>query len=93
MLLWWMRAWPTPPVPLLEMARNRIASGIVMVPCFLLGSAFFSTAIWGDAASGNRPLALGMGALLVLAGCLALLIQGDAPDTPQDPVTKPDDPV
>ena len=74
------------------MAQNRIASGIVMVPCFLLGSAFLSTAIWGDAASGNRPLAVGMGALLVLAGGLALLIQGDRPDTQQDPVTKPDDP-
>ena len=87
-----MRAWPTQPVLPFEMARNRIASGIVMVPCFLLGSAFFSTAIWGDVASGNRPLAVGIGTLLVLAGGLALLLQGDESHVNQsDPVTKPED--
>ena len=58
------------------MARNRIASGIVMVPCVLLGAAFLSTAIWGDAASGNRSLAIGIGSLLLFAGLLSLAIPG-----------------
>ena len=62
------------------MARNRIASGIVMVPCVLLGAAFLSTAIWGDAASGNRSLAIGIGSLLLFAGLLALAIQGGSPE-------------
>ena len=67
------------------MARNRIASGIVMVPCVLLGSAFLSTAIWGDAASDNRPLAIGIGSLLLVAGLLSLAIQGGSTEAePKD---------
>ncbi|WP_114991677.1 GIVxVP protein [Synechococcus sp. UW179A] len=62
------------------MARNRIASGIVMVPCVLLGSAFLSTAIWGDAASDNRFLAIGIGSLLLIAGLLSLAIPGGSPE-------------
>ena len=57
------------------MARNRIASGVVMWPCVLLGSAFLSTAFWADAASGNRSLALTSGGLLLSAGLLALVFQ------------------
>jgi len=30
------------------MADNRIAKGIVLVPCLLLGGAFLATAIWGQ---------------------------------------------
>ena len=69
------------------MARNRIASGIVMVPCVLLGAAFLSTAIWGDVASGNRPLAIGIGSLLLFAGLLSLAIRGGSPEaeTKDDP--------
>ena len=62
------------------MARNRIASGIVMVPCVLLGSAFLSTAIWGDVASENRSLAVGIGSLLLIAGLLSLAIPGGSPE-------------
>ena len=57
------------------MARNRIASGVVMVPCVLLGSAFLSTAFWADAASGNRSLALTIGGLLLSAGLRAVGVQ------------------
>ena len=57
------------------MARNRIASGVVMVPCVLLGSAFLSTAFWADAASGTRSLALPIGGLLLSAGLLAVVFQ------------------
>ena len=69
------------------MARNRIASGIVMVPCVLLGAAFLSTAIWGDTASSNRSLAIGIGSLLLFAGLLSLAFQGGSPaaETKDDP--------
>ena len=71
------------------MARNRIASGIVMVPCVLLGSAFLSTAIWGDAASDNRSLATGIGSLLLIAGLLSLAIPGGSPEAdPKDDKTE-----
>ena len=62
------------------MARNRIASGIVMVPCVLLGAAFLSTAIWGEAASDNRSLAIGIGSLLLIAGLLSLAIPSGSPE-------------
>ena len=73
------------------MARNRIASGIVMVPCVLLGSAFLSTAIWGEAASNNRSLALSIGILLVIAGLLSLALPGGSPeaDTKKDEPEQP----
>lgn len=67
------------------MARNRVAAGVVMVPCVLLGAAFLSTAVWTDAAGPNRPLALAIGALLMGAGGLAYVLPGS------DPVTTPDD--
>ena len=45
------------------MADNRIARGIVLVPCLLLGGAFLATAAWGQgAAAENRTLAIGIGA-------------------------------
>ena len=51
------------------MADNRIAKGIVLVPCLLLGGAFLATAIWGqDAAADNRGLAASIGVALLLAG-------------------------
>ena len=54
------------------MADNRIARGIVLVPCLLLGGAFLATAAWGQgAATENRTLAIGIGAGLLLAGWLS----------------------
>ena len=51
------------------MADNRIAKGIVLVPCLLLGGAFLATAIWGQgAAADNRGLAASIGVALLLAG-------------------------
>tara|TARA_Y100000589_G_scaffold310672_1_gene329271 strand:+ start:464 stop:688 length:225 start_codon:yes stop_codon:yes gene_type:complete len=70
------------------MARNSIASGIVMVPCVLLGAAFLSTAIWGEAASENRSLAIGIGSVLMIVGLLSLVIQGGSPEA----VTEKDEP-
>ena len=56
------------------MADNRIARGIVLVPCLLLGGAFLATAAWGQgAAAENRTLAIGIGAGLLLAGWLSQL--------------------
>ena len=66
------------------MARNRVAAGVVMVPCLLLGAAFLSTAVWTDAAGPNRSLALGIGALLLGAGGLAYVLPGSEPVTNQD---------
>ena len=51
------------------MSDNRIAKGIVLVPCLLLGGAFLATAIWGQgAAADNRGLAASIGVALLLAG-------------------------
>jgi len=51
------------------MSENRIAKGIVLVPCLLLGGAFLATAIWGQgAAADNRGLAASIGVALLLAG-------------------------
>ena len=51
--------------------NNRIARGIVLVPCLLLGGAFLATAIWGQgAAAENRSLAAWIGIGLLLAGLL-----------------------
>ena len=55
-----------------EMADNRVARGIVLVPCLLLGGAFLATAVWGQGvAAENRPLAAALGFGLLLAGALA----------------------
>ncbi len=68
------------------MADNRIARGIVLVPCLLLGGAFLATAVWGQgAAAGNRGLAIAIGAALLGAGLLSQLPSSD------EQVTKPDD--
>ena len=68
------------------MARNSVAAGVVMVPCLLLGAAFMSTTLWTEAAGPNRPLALGLGAMLFGAGLLAYFLPGS------EPVTNPDEP-
>jgi hypothetical protein len=77
------------------MRRNRVAAGVVMVPCVLLGAAFLSTAVWSDAAGENRPLALGLGLLLLTSGLSALRLSA-AEDTvegvaPRDSRTIPDE--
>jgi len=66
------------------MGLNRTARGIVLVPSLLLGGAFLATAAWLDGpAAANRPLALGLGALLLGAGLLIQLLP-DSPE-PQEP--------
>ena len=73
------------------MADNRIARGIVLVPCLLLGGAFLATAAWGQgAAAENRTLAIGIGAGLLLAGWLSQL-GGGSDGGPESSVTKPDE--
>lgn len=68
------------------MADNRIARGIVLVPCLLLGGAFLATAAWGQgAAADNRGLAIAIGAALLGAGLLSQLSSSD------EQLTKPDD--
>jgi hypothetical protein len=66
------------------MGLNRTARGIVFVPSLLLGGAFLATAAWIDGpAAANRPLALGLGGVLVAAGLLALVLpDGAKPDSP-----------
>ena len=71
------------------MADNRIARGIVLVPCLLLGGAFLATAAWGQgAAAENRTLAIGIGVGLLLAGWLSQL-GGGSEGEPETSVTKP----
>lgn len=65
------------------MGRNRVAAGVVMVPCVLLGAAFLSTAVWTDAAGENRSLALGLGVMLLLAGLAALWLPAAAEAEPE----------
>ena len=68
------------------MADNRIARGIVLVPCLLLGGAFLTAAAWGQgAAADNRGLAIAIGAALLGAGLLSQLPSSD------EQVTKPCD--
>ena len=70
------------------MADNRVARGIVLVPCLLLGAAFLGTAAWGQgAAAENQGLAAAIGIALLLAGLLSQL-GGDSETTP---VTNPDE--
>ena len=73
------------------MADNRVARGIVLVPCLLLGGAFLATAAWGQgAAAENRTLAIGIGVGLLLAGWLSQL--GGGPEVGSETsVTKPDE--
>lgn len=69
-----------------EMADNRVARGIVLVPCLLLGGAFLATAVWGQGvAAENRPLAAALGFGLLLAGALAQWRVSEASEiTPPD---------
>ena len=63
------------------MGINRTAKGIVLVPTLLLGAAFLSAAAWLDGeAAANKPLALGLGAVLIGAGLLAQLL----PEAPRE---------
>ena len=67
------------------MADNRVAKGIVLVPCLLLGGAFLATAIWGQgAAADNRGLAASIGVALLLAGLGAQLLSNESAQTDPD---------
>ena len=66
------------------MGKNRLAAGVVMVPCLLLSAAFLSSAVWGNVATENRTLALVLGGMLFGAGLLALLIPTTNLDTNED---------
>ena len=74
------------------MSLNRTARGIVLVPSLLLGGAFLATAVWVDGpAAANRPLALALGGVLVVAGLLAQVL----PDRskPEDQHPEPQQPA
>jgi hypothetical protein len=65
------------------MGLNRTARGIVLVPSLLLGGAFLATAAWVDGpAAANRPLALGLGGVLLAAGLLTQLLPEDTKPRP-----------
>ena len=67
------------------MADNRVAKGIVLVPCLLLGGAFLSTAVWGQgAAAGNRGLAASIGLALMLAGLGAQWLSNESAESDSD---------
>jgi len=67
------------------MADNRVAKGIVLVPCLLLGAAFLATAIWGQgAAADNRGLAASIGVALLLAGLGAQWLSNESAQTDPD---------
>ena len=67
------------------MADNRVAKGIVLVPCLLLGGAFLATAIWGQgAAADNRGLAASIGVALLLAGLGAQWLSNESAQTDAD---------
>ena len=61
------------------MGLNRTAKGIVLVPSLLLGAAFLSAAVWGEAAE-TRPLALGLGLTLLAVGLLSQLFPEPEPE-------------
>lgn len=63
------------------MSLNRTAKGIVLVPSLLLGGAFLAAAAWADGpAAANRPLALGLGGVLMLGGLIAQLLPEPTPE-------------
>jgi hypothetical protein len=65
------------------MGLDRTAKGIVLVPSLLLGGAFLAAGAWiGDGpAAANRPLALGLGTVLMAAGLLAQLLPENRPES------------
>jgi hypothetical protein len=68
------------------MSLNRTARGIVLVPSLLLGAAFLAAGVWADGpAVANRPLALGLGGLLMGAGLLAQLLPDSGAGADPDP--------
>jgi len=76
------------------MGLNRTARGIVLVPSLLLGGAFLATAAWLDGpAAANRPLALGLGAVLIAAGALTQLLPGSGEAKPEEPSGSPAPPT
>ena len=67
------------------MADNRVAKGIVLVPCLLLGGAFLATAVWGQgAAADNRGLAVSIGLALLLAGLGAQWLSNESAESDSD---------
>ena len=67
------------------MADNRVAKGIVLVPCLLLGGAFLATAVWGQgAAADNRGLAAFIGVALLLAGLGAQWLSNESAESDSD---------
>jgi hypothetical protein len=64
------------------MGLNRTAKGIVLLPSLVLGGAFLAAAAWLEGpAAQNRPLAIGLGVVLMGAGLLAQLL----PEPPKVP--------
>ena len=77
---------------LVDMADNRIARGIVLVPCLLLGGAFLATAVWGQgSAAENQRLAALIGVGLLLAGGLSQLGLSDRSSTDKTTTESPDE--
>lgn len=71
------------------MGINRLAKGIVLVPCLLLGVAFLCAALWGDtAAAANRPLAFTLAGLLLTVALLSQLLPEAAGNGPTEPASK-----
>lgn len=67
------------------MSLNRTAKGIVLVPTLLLGGAFLSAALWtDDGLQTNRPLALGIAAVLLAGGLLTQLLPEGKPEAEPD---------
>lgn len=67
------------------MADNRVAKGIVLVPCLLLGGAFLATAVWGQgAAADNRGLAASIGLALFLTGLGAQWLSNESAESDSD---------
>lgn len=74
------------------MSIDRTARGIVLLPSLVLGGAFLAAAAWGGdgAAAENRPLAIGIGAALMLAGLLTQLLPVAEPPNNTGPADKAD---
>ena len=69
------------------MSLHRTAKGIVLVPSLLLGGAFLAAGTWisDGPAAANRPLALGLGGVLMAAGLLAQWLPEPESTTPEPP--------